>query len=86
MSFLTVLVFASILFLVAIIVQTIVLKVDVVKGKLLPVLFAINGEEKTKLFENGKELEDEVVQTARKMAPRVIGGLKGDGSGGWKLD
>lgn len=89
LSVLVIQVFVAILFLAILIVETMTLKVDVVKGKLLPVLFAIDGEEKTKLFqdekEDGKEIEDEVVRAMRAMAPRVLGGLKGDGSGGWKL-
>jgi len=83
-------VFVSILFLAIVIVETITLKVDVVKGKLLPVLFAIDGEEKTKLLhdgkEDGKEVEDAIIQAVRALAPRVARGLKGDGCGGWKLE
>ncbi|CAM1506555.1 Fc.00g061960.m01.CDS01 [Cosmosporella sp. VM-42] len=68
-------------FLVAVMIQTWSLQVDVVKSEVLPVLLAVNPEEKETLLGNQR---DEDVESMRQNAPRIVGGLQ-TREFGWSL-
>ncbi|KPM37029.1 hypothetical protein AK830_g9513 [Neonectria ditissima] len=71
----------SIVILAAVMFQTQLLDVDILKSDLMPVLLAIDAEDKTRLLAGD---QDQTINAAREMAPRVIGGLERRGSG-WIL-